>query len=344
MTLLFGSLILVMMFSLNIYKDKGINENYLSKDTTLAIKGIFIMLVFLSHARSYVDFNFITDTYVIQFLNMVGQLMVTLFLFYSGYGIYESIKRKDMKYVDSLPVNRIGKTFFDFSIAIFLFILLNIFLNKKLVLSNVLLSFTGWSSIGNSNWYMFAIFTLYILTYVSFKLFGKNKFISICCMTVLSFGYVYVMSKLKPNVFSNTYLCYMAGMWYSYFKDVINKILNKHMVLYYVLFVVLLGLFIYLYPDRHHHLMYHNAVCIFFSLSVILLSMKITFNSKILIWLGKNLFWIYILQRIPMMILVHYGVADFSPLLFILVSFVVTLFMSKYMMILSNKLKSYIFS
>lgn len=89
----------------------NLDSKYLSKEYTQAIKGIFVIIVFLSHVRTYVDFNGAGDIFVIQILNYFGQLMVALFLFYSGYGIYESIKYRGQKYIDLLPKNRIGKTF-----------------------------------------------------------------------------------------------------------------------------------------------------------------------------------------------------------------------------------------
>ncbi len=73
---------------------------YLSKDYTAAIKGIFIMFVFISHSRSYFEITSTMDNVTIQFMNYVGQLMVTLFLFYSGYGVYEAIKSKKLKYIN----------------------------------------------------------------------------------------------------------------------------------------------------------------------------------------------------------------------------------------------------
>ena len=63
-----------------------------------------------------------------------------------------------------MPANRIGKTFFDFSIAIFLFLIVDVCLRIKYSISDIILAFTGWTTVGNSNWYMFAIFTLYIIT------------------------------------------------------------------------------------------------------------------------------------------------------------------------------------
>ena len=54
---------------------------------------------------------------------------------------------------------------------------MNIFLKIHFDWKTILLSFTGWVGIGNSNWYMFDIFVLYILLFVSFyflKWFDKE--------------------------------------------------------------------------------------------------------------------------------------------------------------------------
>ena len=102
------------------------NKDYLSKSNTQVVKGIFVVCVFLSHIRTYVNFTNSTDLLIISFLDFLGQLMVTFFLFMSGYGIYEAIKNKGNDYLNDFPKNRIAKTFFDFALAVTLFLILSI--------------------------------------------------------------------------------------------------------------------------------------------------------------------------------------------------------------------------
>jgi len=90
----------------------------------------------------------------------MDQLVVCMFLFYSGYGIMESFKIKE-NYVNQLPKNRIFKTLFNFDFAVLIYMLLYVFFqHKEIGLKKVLLSFIGWESFGNSNWYIFSIFVL----------------------------------------------------------------------------------------------------------------------------------------------------------------------------------------
>lgn len=310
---------------------KGLDEKYLSKEYTQAIKGFFILVVFLSHARQYAPYDSEGALFAISFLDYLGQFMVTLFLFYSGYRVNEAIKKKGNVYVNALPKNRIGKTFFDFAFAILLFYITGLIVGTVWPLPRVLLSLTGWTGIGNSNWYMFVIFVLYFLTYLCFKIFGEGKkrhFLALCLLSVLSFLYVYLMSDLQPSRFSNTFLCYVAGAWYSYFKEEIDKLFKKNNLVYYVISAIVVAAYLYTFDMRGIRLMYFNMVSILFCLCIVLLSCKISFKSKILAWCGEHLFWIYILQRIPMILLRHLGMIEYNMNLFLWISLAVTIVMA----------------
>ena len=55
----------------------------LSIPSTTSIKGIFVVLIFLSHFCQYIDINTLPYFYPYVFLrNVLGQLMVAPFLFY----------------------------------------------------------------------------------------------------------------------------------------------------------------------------------------------------------------------------------------------------------------------
>lgn len=325
MFLFFIILFVLSLFSLKI-KWVGLDSQYLSKKNTQAIKGIFVIFVFLSHIRTYASYHSYFEQMTIQCLDYLGQLMVTLFLFYSGYGIFEAIKAKGQVYIDSIPKKRIGSTFIDFSFALVLFMILNQFLDIHYSLKTIILSFSGWSSIGNSNWYMFTIFALYFLTYISFKFIKKNCFFSLIVFSTLSLGYVYILSRLQPSRFSNTALCYCAGMWYSYFKGDIDSFFHKHQWFYYVALISIIAIYLFVYPYKGVRIMYFNGVSIVFCLMIVMLSMKISINHPLFIWFGQHLFWIYILQRIPMIALSQ--IPQMNSYVYLYLTFFITLLLS----------------
>lgn len=135
----------------------------LTRDVTSAINGYFISIVFLSHLRKYIDTAAFTqlDQGFLAVIGYLGQLVVTTFLFYSGYGIMESITYKGEAYVRQLPKRRILPFLMDVWLALLLFLATRILLGKRLPsLITLLFAMVGWKSIGNSNWYIFAILCL----------------------------------------------------------------------------------------------------------------------------------------------------------------------------------------
>ncbi|MDE5670407.1 MAG: hypothetical protein K2I14_02950, partial [Eubacterium sp.] len=135
---------------------KGSNaffKDYSSPAQTTAINGIFVLLVFLSHAAQYVKLNGVMDKPYDLLKTFLGQLVVVTFLFFSGYGMMESICKKGKAYVKNIPGGRLFKVWYHFAIAVLFYIILNLSLGRSYSVKTTLLAFTGWSSISNSNWY-----------------------------------------------------------------------------------------------------------------------------------------------------------------------------------------------
>ena len=345
MSVLFLLLLLSVVLNLEV-KSKGIFEDYLSRDNTQIINGIFIIIVFLSHSRQYVQFTSFFDMQVIGILKWMSQLMVATFLFFSGYGIYESIKRKGMEYIDSIPTKRFGKTFRNFAFAVCLYVIVRYIATRKTFsISTILLSFLGYKTVGNSNWYMMAIFILYIITYVSFKICKNRDFIPIVSVTGLSLVTIYIMSQHLFPWYSNTMLCYSAGMWYSYFKEKIDSFIDGGQYRYYCVFCVSLIAFLLADRIKFARNMTFNMAAVLFCLFIAVLSMKIRTNSKELKWIGSRLFWVYIMQRMPMIIFSETSIkiTDY-PTAFVLLSFfitiILTIIMDNMITLLDKKLSS----
>ena len=62
----------------------------------------------------------------------------------------------------------------------------------------------------------------------------------------------------------------------------------------------------YLIPYRHLYIA-DNICAIFFALTILCITMRVRIQNRHLCWLGKNLFPLYIYQRIPMIALLAIG-------------------------------------
>lgn len=310
------------------FSRKGFKD-YLDKDQTNAIRGIFAMIIFFSHFNGYVDsLSMPGDDIYRQIILRIGQLMVAAFLFYSGYGVFISAKKKGEKYIKSFAKNRILKTWVFFACAVLLFLIYAIIRGQHYGVGKVLLSFVGWESIGNSNWFMFAILYMYIATYVA-ALITKKKINlkTIGLVAILGLLYVAVIYKTKPGEtwWCDTVLCYVAGMIYGYFKDYLDRALEKRYIVMLLASIVLFFGINFVLSKMHgivFVLGYNLLACaLCFLISVVTYHIKI--DNDILQFLGKYGFEIYILQRIPDMILQPYLSGYTIPYFLISLSFTI---------------------
>ena len=126
------------------------------------------------------DSGYVVQSCVDQLFRVIdaglGQMLVVMFLFYSGYGVMESIKTKGSKYVDSIPRKRVLTTLLNFDVAVLVYLLLDISLGIRYSACDTELAFTGWTSIGNSNWYIFVIILCYLITYISHRIVKQDAF------------------------------------------------------------------------------------------------------------------------------------------------------------------------
>ncbi len=308
-------------------------EDYMSPQKTGAIKGIFVIIVLFSHVRQYITLS--AEWYDLpfqSFMLFLGQLMVVMFLFYSGYGVTLGLAKKD-GYVKTLITKRSLKVLLHYDIAIVIFWLLGLALGRNYSVKKLLLSFIGLDAVGNSVWFIFVILILYVITWISFRFLKKRVIIGTAITTVVSIAAVVALYFLKGKEYwwYDTLLCYPLGMWYAIAKPYIDKAILPSFGKWFLCTGVTLAAFITL---NHFLILNGKSRAIFipmalvFALLVVFVSMRISINNGVLRWFGKRVFGIYILQRIPMIILQQFGMND-SPLLFAAVSFAVTIVLAE---------------
>ena len=288
------------------------NGAYLDKSTADPIKGIFIFIVLLSHMREYISpGGSVFDSLYAAFFPMIGQLMVAMFLFYSGYGCYESFQHKE-NYLKGFLKKRVLKTLVNFAAALLLYVLVNLLFRFHYSAKEYLLCWIGWESIGNSNWYIFTILALYCMTWLGFAVERKTAArLSVPIVSLLCVAYIYFMHAAgKESWWYDTSLCYPLGMMVSACKETLSQQL-KSTAKWLGWLAASLAAFLVCY--KIGSLFSFFAAC-FFCLVVVILTAKLRIGNRPLSWMGKHLFEIYILQRLPMILLSWFQVID--PMLF----------------------------
>lgn len=307
-------------------------DEYLSRDVTASIKGVFIIVVFFRHVFPYLlNGGYMpnwTDSIFMRIDGHIQQLLVVMFLFYSGFGVSEAARNKGRVYLKSFPKTRILHTWLNFDIAVLVFVIMLLTLDENVELKKFVISLFAWESIGNSNWYIFCILYCYLATYVSLISINSNRhrllmMFSLCALYIVVIDYF----KSGQTYWYNTIMAYPLGMFWSVNRTHIEKVITK--IGWWKSIIIATVVFIPLhFAARDIMAILSNLQAVVFTIIVLLLTVRIRFKSKALIWLGLNLFPLYIYQRVPMVLLSKWDNGEFmltNPYIYVILCAVLTL-------------------
>lgn len=304
-----------------------LRTDYLSRHQSNSIKGFFVLWVLVRHFSEYVESagGLFWDLHF-------GQLIVAMFLFYSGYGVMCSIRDKGMAYVWKMPVHCCLRTYLNFSVAVAIYALLNLFLGEDLTVRRCLASLLFCDSCGNSTWYIFTIIICYGIAFLSALLSEWKLPVLVPWLALLvSLPVVVGMSFIKPIWWYDTMLCFPVGMIYAQHRKFFERFTSQcYSLSLFICVVVLISL-------KNSALFARglapNLTAIAFTFVLLLVTMKVRMQSGFLSWCGERVFPIYIYQRLPM--LTFYAICPSwfscwqSELVLLFVCLMVTLFVAR---------------
>ena len=312
------------------FSGKDFRADYCAPRATACVNGVFTVLVLMHHVITSGAYNGggLLDEIFSRYIHL-SQLIVVPFLFFSGYGIAESIKNKP-GYLKKMPKNRLLTTWLHLVLALVPYFMMNLCFGEEMTVWQVLLSTIGWDSLGNSNWFMFVIFALYMLVMLGYAVCREKPVPSTILTTVLTCGLtVALIAAGKESHWWNTAIFFPLGIWFSLLRPAIEKIIQKNNIVYWVCFALSAVLF----AGTHFLFCKTNKVIVFmadgaFMMAFILIGlMKFKIENAVLFWLGKNLFGIYILQRLPMRFIEHFG-WQINPYIYTLLIFAIALLLA----------------
>ena len=316
-------LLILCIWGLRLVKD---NPDYISIKATIPIKGIFAVIILSSHIGSYLSLEpSLANIIYYRIIGYIGQCMVAPYFFYSGYGIFLSYRNK-ADYVSGFIKKRWLKTQLHFDLSVLIIIGIQLFFSIYYPLRNYVFCWIAWESVGNYNWFVFVILALYLLTYIGLfldnKLSGDGRLL--LTLIILLSGLLWVFLRLgarKESWWFDTIATFPLGMLYAFYRDKVEKWLLESNVGWLFSFFGLLAAYV----------AWHFAfgvdsfgICsCLFCLFIVVATMKIKIGNPVLVFLGRNAFPIYILQRLPMLLLARYDInlhpAFFIPLTILLV-------------------------
>lgn len=292
----------------------------LDQSQTYAINGFMICLVVFRHIISrLVRHGYFAhelavscrwDGWAYRIDGLMFQLLVVTFLFYSGYGIVEQIKRKGAKYIDDIPSRRILSTYLNFAIAICAFCAVHFVFSSGVPIKRMLASFIFIRQIDNPAWYICCIMWCYLGTYIAALLVKKNIHAGggyggvwfVVFNFVFDALFVVIMSTVRPNEskWFNTIFAYTFGVFVSTYRERSVKFIDKFSL---PLFLGSLIACLVLSQISLEWLgIKHNLMGICFMVLILVSTSKVRFGNRFVCWLGKSLFPIYMYHMLLLLV------------------------------------------
>lgn len=336
-------LIAIIVAGVTCAKKNEFYADYLAPRNTATINAVFSILIFLSHATQYYTLNGVFDKPYLNLRSWLGQMVVVTYLFFSGYGMMESIKKKGPAYIRSIPYHRFFKLWYKFALILLLFLGIRFYTGNPPTLKNALLAFTGYTSLGNSNWYMLVTFALYIVIFMAFLLFRKRGWLGVATVFILTAAFALLLRHLKcPQYYYDTIFCLPVGMLFSLVKSPVDKLLMKNDLFWFAAFALISAFTFYFGDRKGRSIIFYSCFSVCFVLLIVVLMMKVNLKSSILDWFGEHIFSFFMLQRIPMILLKHWHFTK-SPYVFIICCFVATVVLATFFDALTAQLDRLLF-
>jgi hypothetical protein len=154
--------------------------------------------------------------------------------------------------------------------------------------------------------------------------------------TAASVIFVILMILYQESRYYNTFLCVSMGIWFSLYRAPVERFVQGGVRTaagaarhgrFFVILCALAALYlaggVLLVPVYDAHEWLYIPLPIIFMCTLLLLTMVWRFDNKVLRYFGDHLFSVFILMRIPMIILKEAGLAQ-NVYVFLALSFIAT--------------------
>ncbi len=277
----------------------SIHNDYLAKENSNCLKFIFSIAVVLCHLFAYEPFG---ESYGIGVIfTALGYLSVSIFLFFSGYGLTISYINKGDSYFKFFLKNRVLPIYVIQAILIPIYSLFQFVIGNNVTWKLIIQSFLFGDSVVKYGWYIQMIILFYIIYYFAFlKSTIKNGIIKLS-LGVLSFCIICIVLKMSHIWFESS-LAFILGTIWAYKKNKIDSLVcvpTKYVIV--TIAVVFVFAFTFILGNAGLLPMVIKIPikmisAVFFVIFVLLMVMKIRIKYKPLEFAGNYYFEIYFLQ------------------------------------------------
>lgn len=302
-------------------------EDTLSLRPSKGLLGFCAVSIMLHHMSQTIYFAG-EDPGVLMFMVDIGVCFVGMFFFFSGYGLYSSLRDKP-DYLKGFWKHRLPAILIPFYLCNFVFILGSYLAGYQFKRGELLPYLTGAILMNSQMWYIVEIFILYLLFFLVFRLI-KNRDAACIVYGVLLMGLIAFSLRLGHDNTTptqglwfhgewwyNTTLMIWVGILFARWERQILSVIRKCYAVMLAVFVVL-TVFLYRrtlymlqtkgywyewdgypgYKEKWQTLGVQFCFVFVLVFTVVILLQKIKCSNKILDFLGKIALELYLIHNL----------------------------------------------
>lgn len=302
-------------------------EDALSLKTSKGVLGFCAVAIMLHHMSQTIYFAK-EDPGILLFMVDIGVCFVGMFFFFSGYGLYTSLRDKP-DYLKGFLRNRLPAILVPFYVCNLAFIIGSCLWGYKLQGKEFLPYLTGVILMNNQMWYVVEIFFLYLLFYIVFRLI-KNRdaaciVYGVCVALMIAFSLYLGHDTTTPTQglwfhgewwYNTTFLMFLGilfARWEKQILGLIRKIYGFALILSLLLTAFFYSRTMYMlqtsgywyeweghpgYREKWQTLAVQTPFVAFVVLTFIIVTQKIGLGNKIMDFLGSIALELYLIHNL----------------------------------------------
>lgn len=335
-------MILVLLIGAKWYRKGQWNESFMSIEQSKLWQGYFALCIMLHHVSqetcaSWQSFPLIPG---LELFVEIGYFCVAMFIMCSGYGLYKSYQAKP-NYLKGFFTRRILPLIIAFYSTGLIFFLARVLMKEEMNGWKIFCYISGWGLPNPNAWFVVAMPYFYACFYLAFR-FGKTEGMKIAG-TILGVAIYTVIGAcvnhndywMRGEWWYNSVHLFWIGILFARYEAKLLAFFKKHYYLYLVLaaaatygffqlsmyFKSVYGYYGELNPSLSQGMVIRNRfitlsaemlASLAFVLTVLILSMKLKINNRILAFMGTITLEFYLIHGL-FLELFAYSFCDVVP-------------------------------
>lgn len=277
----------------NSYIIKGFDEDFLAPRITKYEKGIAAILIVIHHLSQKIE---VFGPFVI--IRYIGFILVAIFFFISGYGLTYGVQNKP-DYLNSFLRKRILPILIPYWIVNSINIIFYLLKGVVFTPLQYVLSYLGFDFI-TGVWFVTVILLMYIFFWIAFRSKRSYLIFSLC---IIGYCIICVSFNLHSSYTASIAAFVLGSVWHKIEKPIVTWIRRNYYVKLLtcvaVFGIVFLGRLMLATKGLNNEILQfvlRNLISILFVICVLVVTQKVRFKGKILVWLGNISYELYMVH------------------------------------------------